>query len=67
MQFAKMDVPVEYMAVNDEELVAKIEQVRHPPWGGPPNYWVLIHGWIRFRWILRSGETKSSKWTLAQS
>lgn len=28
MQFAKMDVPEEYMATNDEELVMKMEQVR---------------------------------------
>lgn len=28
MQFAKMDVPEEYMATNDEELVAKIDQVQ---------------------------------------
>lgn len=28
MQFAKMDVPQEYMATNDEELVLKMEQVR---------------------------------------
>lgn len=28
MQFAKMDVPEEYMATNDEELVLKMEQVR---------------------------------------
>lgn len=27
MQFAKMDVPEEYMATNDEELVLKMEQV----------------------------------------
>lgn len=27
MQFAKMDVPEEYMADNDEELLAKLEQV----------------------------------------
>lgn len=30
MQFAKMDVPEEYMATNDEELVLKLEQVRSP-------------------------------------
>ena len=28
MQFAKMDVPEEYMATNDEELVLKMDQVR---------------------------------------
>lgn len=27
MQFAKVDVPEEYMSTNDEELLAKIEQV----------------------------------------
>lgn len=30
MQFAKMDVPEEYMATNDEELVLKMEQVGTP-------------------------------------
>lgn len=28
MQFAKIDVPEEYMCTNDEELVTKMEQVK---------------------------------------